>query len=90
MAKFTINDYKVRDLSGYNLREVNRITAVALHFDYAVFFTLINDNKFYIHTWLSFNTKQKIGFPDFDNIDKYFVDSKYVTDEVIKEYTNNT
>ncbi len=83
--KFSKADYKIIDVSKYNLREVDRKTALSLSFDYAIFFTIQSDNYFRIYTWLSFNEREKIHFPDFDGIDKYFVDADYVTDKIIKE-----
>ena len=85
IKKYTIKDYKKVDVSSYKLREVSRRTANNLHFDYALFFQVAEDDSFYIHTWLSFDEKQKIPFPDFEVVHFYF-DAGYVTDEVLKDY----
>ncbi len=85
--KFSKSDYKIYDVSKYKLREVDRKTALALSLDYAIFFTIKQDNYYRIYTWLSFNEREKIHFPDFEGIDKFFVDANYVTDKIIKEYT---
>jgi hypothetical protein len=80
-----LSDFKKFDISGYPLREVNRQTALSLSFDYAVFFKVPGDDSIYIYTWLTFNARGKVHFPEFEIL-HYYVDARYVTDDIIEEY----